>query len=60
MCWGGKGSCCVIAGVGLGFSILRVPQLKVEVNVHSLYKLQEFCSTQCIPEAVEAVSAWLV
>lgn len=45
------------AGVGLGFSSLRVPQLKVEVNVHSLYKLQGFCSTQCIPEAVVAVSA---
>lgn len=56
--WGG--SCCVISGVRPGLSHIRVPQLKVGVNVYSLHKLLGICSTQCIPEAVVAVSAWLV
>lgn len=57
---GREGSCCVIAGVRPGLTRIRVPQLKDEVSVHSLHKLQGICSTQCIPEAVVAVSAWLV
>lgn len=36
---GREGSCSVIAGARSGLSTVRVPQLKLEVNVHSLHKL---------------------